>query len=428
MPRPFTRACAFALTCLFMIGPEPTRAQVRFGHGGGHAPHRLMLERVVMLMRHGVRAPLADEAAAGLAVQPWPVWSTPGGSLTPHGQAGVRLLGAYDRARFAAAGLLPETGCAPPGAITIWTNSVERTIASGEAFSDGLAPGCGVTVDHLPLGQPDPLFAWPGPELAGFDARAAAAAINAQTGGAAKIAAASRPALHTLETIVGCDAPLPSTGVAHACDLAAAPGAITVSPDGKGLDVSGPIRIASGAAQVLMLEYLEGLPMDEVGWGRATLAQLTEISRLHALLFEVYSRPAYIAPKVAGPLARRLLALIDGAAPSPAVAVIVGHDDNIAAVTALLETHFQLPGYGDDDPPVGGALMFEVYRDIDRGERYVRLVYEAQTPDQLRDLAPLNLDHPPALQTLPLPLCARRSPDICRLGDFRAALTRKLSS
>jgi 4-phytase/acid phosphatase len=405
-----------------------TRAQARFGHGGGHAAQRLMLERVVMLMRHGVRAPLGDEAAAGLAVQPWPVWSTPGGVLTPHGQAGVRLLGAYDRARFAAAGLLPSTGCPQPGAIAIWTNAVERTIASGEAFSDGLAPGCGVRVDHLPLGQHDPLFAWPGPELAGFDARAAAAAINAETGGAARIAAASGPALHTLETLLGCNAPLPATGVVHPCDLAAEPAAISASPDGKGLDVSGPIRTASGAAQVLMLEYLEDLPMNEVGWGRASLAQLTEISRLHALLFEVYSRPAYIAPKVAGPLTRRLLALIDGAAPSPSLAVIVGHDDNIAAVTALLATHFQLPGYGYDDPPVGGALMFEVYRDVDRGARYVRLVYEAQTPDQLRGLAPLDLAHPPAMQTLPLPLCARRAPDLCRLDAFRAALKRKLAS
>jgi 4-phytase/acid phosphatase len=406
-----------------MFGPAAASAQSRLGHDGGYAPRRLILERVVMLMRHGVRAPLADEAAAGLAVQPWPIWSTAGGFLTPHGQAGVRHLGAYDRARFAAAGLLPATGCPPSGAIAIWTNAVERTIASGEALAEGLAPGCGVRVDHLALGQPDPLFAWPGPDLPGFDARAAAAAINAETGGAAKIAAASGPALHTLEAILGCDTP----GVAHACDLAAAPAAISASPDGKGLDVSGPIRIASGAAQVLMLEYLEGLPMGEVGWGRATLAQLTEISRLHALLFEVYSRPTYIAPKVAGPLARRLLALIDGAAPSPPVAVIVGHDDNIAAVAALLDTNFQLPGYGYDDPPVGGALMFEVYRDIDRGERYVRLVYEAQTPDQLRDLAPLDLDHPPALQTLPLPLCARRSPDMCRLDAFLAALTRKLS-
>jgi len=413
--------CAAWLVCVMTLGLAAGMAQARPGHRLG-VRQGLVLERVVMLIRHGVRAPLPDEASATPSAEPWPVWSTPGSYLTPHGRDGMRLLGAYDRARYAAAGLLPSSGCPAPGTIAIWANSVERTIASGEALAEGLAPGCGLQVDHLPLNQHDPLFAWAGPETPGFDAQTAVAAINAETGGAARIAATSGPALETLETILGCKAPRVTPG----CDLAAQPAAIKVSPDGRSIDVAGPIRVASGAAQVLMLQYLEGFPMDRVGWGRASLDQITQVSRLHALLFEVYSRPAYLAPRVARDLARRLMDLIGG--DGPALSIIVGHDDNIAAITALLGANFQLPGYGYDDPPVGGALIFEVYRQPGRGARVLRVLYQAQTPDQLRNLQPLDLAHPPALQSLTPKGCAQAPTGLCRLRDVMANLNRKLAT
>jgi len=419
--------------CVMMFGLMAGAAQARPGHGLGLGADRggrgLELEHVVMLVRHGVRAPLPDEAATTPSAQPWPVWSTPGSYLTPHGREGMRLLGAYDRDRYAAAGLLPSSGCPAPGTITIWSNSVERTIASGEALAEGLAPGCGLKVDHLALDQHDPLFAWAGPETPGFDAPAAVAAIDAETGGAARIAAPYRPQLETLETILGCNTP----GAAHPCNLAAEPAAIKVSADGKSIDVAGPIRAASGAAQVLMLQYLEGFPLDQVGWGRASLDRITEVSRLHALLFEVYSRPSYIAPRVARDLARRLMDLIGhevgpGGRSKPVLSIIVGHDDNIAAMTALLGANFQMPGYGYDDPPIGGALIFEVYRQPGRSERFVRVVYQAQTPDQLRYLQPLDLAHPPALQVLRLKDCSDTQTGLCRLSDVMTILSRKLAT
>jgi len=411
------------LACITACALATSVAEAKPGHGLGtdRVGRGLKLEHVVMLVRHGVRAPLSDEASTTPSVQPWPVWSTPGGFLTPHGREGMRLLGAYDRARYADAGLLPSSGCPAPASISIWSNSVERTIATGEAMAEGLAPGCGLKVDHLALDQPDPLFDWAGPQTPGFDAPTAVAAIDAETGGVARIAAKSGPALDTLEAILGCKAP----GVAHPCDLAAEPAALTVSSDGKSLDVTGPIRVASGAAQVLMLEYLEGFPMAQVGWGRASLDQITQVSRLHALLFDVYSRPSYLAPRVARDLARRLVDALGRE--EPALSMIVGHDDNIATVTALLGANFQLPGYGYDDPPVGGALIFEVYRRPGRDERYVRVLYQAQTPDQLRNLQPLDLTHPPALQVLKIKSCSHPQTGLCRLQEMMAILSRKLA-
>jgi 4-phytase/acid phosphatase len=399
-------------------------------------PKPLVLERAVMLVRHGVRAPLPDEALAP-HVSPWPQWSTPGSFLTPHGAEGMRLLGIYDRARYAAMGLLPTQGCPASGDIVIWANAVERTVASGDALAQGLAPGCGVGVAHLPLGRQDPLFAWPGSDLPNFDAAAAVAAITAETGGAAKLAGPYRGAITILQVILGCDAPAAGVApLAPPCNIAGTPASIAVSADGRGIDLSGPIRITSGTAQVLMLEYVEGLPIDQVGWGRATAERLAEVSTLHGLLFDVYSRPPYMAPRVAGALARRLLAAVDGSgadsggaagATAPKLTILVGHDDNIAAITALLGVDFQSAGYGYDDPPIGAALIFEVLRDGATGELYVRTLLQAQTPDQLRDLSRLDLAHPPSIEPLAPAGCVHTDSGLCRLQDFTAMMRRRLA-
>lgn len=46
----------------------------------------LQLEKVVMVVRHGLRAPLADEAPVGtMARQPWPEWQVRESYLTERG-------------------------------------------------------------------------------------------------------------------------------------------------------------------------------------------------------------------------------------------------------------------------------------------------------------------------------------------------------
>lgn len=381
----------------------------------------LRVERVVMLFRHGVRAPLPGEAAEALAVQPWPKWSTPPGELTSHGREGMRLLGAYDRQRLAAQGLLPAAGCPAEGQIVIWTNTAERTVASGEALAEGLAPGCGLKVGHLAQEGDDPLFYPIEAKLEPFDARVAAAAINRQIGGAAKLAAPYAEEIRMVETILGC-----AQASARSCALADQPGAVQVSSDGQGLDLTGPLSVVSGTAETFLLQYAEGLPLDQVGWGRASRERLTRISRLHALPFEVYSRADYMAPRAGALLGRRILAALT-AQDGPKATLLVGHDDNIAAVTSLLGVHFQVPSYGYDDPPVGGAFGLELLRDRRTGARYVRAFYQAQTLDQLRTLEPLDLKRPPSVQAAPVKDCAIGASALCRLDDFVTIMVGRLA-
>jgi 4-phytase/acid phosphatase len=380
----------------------------------------LKVERTVMLFRHGIRAPLPGEAAVdAYAHPPWPVWSTPPSLLTPHGREAARLMGAYDRQRLSGLGLTASRGCPAPGAIAIWTNTAQRTIASGEAFADGFAPGCGLAVGHQPLDTEDPLFHPVEAKAVEFSGAEAAAAVVAETGGPAALVAPNAGKIREMERVLGCDRAQP------ACDIASAWTGLAPSAKGDGLVLDGPISILSGTAQVFMLQYAEGLPLDQVGWGRASPRTLEEVSRLHALLFDIHARPRYMARRIGGPMARRISAIL-ASKDAPPVNVFVGHDNNIAALASLIGAHFKMDGYGQDDPPIGGALELQVL--VDRqGRRFVAAFYEAQTPDQLRRLVPLSLANPPMRHALAL-ACQASGSGPCRLDDFLAALDRRLKA
>jgi len=327
-------------------------------------------------MRHGVRAPIIGEAPAGtLTGDPWPTWPVPPEDLTPHGARALQILGQSDRSWFVKLGVLPRNGCPAPGRVRIWTNTAQRTIASGEAFAEGLAPDCGLVVDHLKAPEVDPLFE---PLRAGttpFDPTAAIASIQAYTGGVDRLAKRLKPELDELDRLLNCGAP-------EGCQPHA-PSSVKASADGRGIDLSGPIRDASGTAQVLLLQYAEGLSPSPSAWRGIDPAALRRVGALHAALFDVFTRPPYMTARQAGPLARRVLNALEG--PEPGVEILVGHDTNVTALAAALGVELEAPGYATGDVPPGGALILMSL--VDRtGRHSVKIYYQTQSPSALRRL------------------------------------------
>ena len=376
------------------------------------------VDRMVILYRHGLRAPLDSEIGAKeYSSDPWPVWSTANAQLTPHGRAALRLMGGYDRAWFTALGLFGAAGCPGADTLDIYTDSDDRSIGSGHELREGLAPGCQIQTRHKPLDVPDLAFTAGAPGAAPFDAKAAVASINRYTNGSpATLVEQTRPETRVLETILGCRDTAKTDGQ---CDIAAVP--TDLHADDSGIQFSGPIMITSGTAEVLLLQYAEGMPMSQVGWGRADPAKLAEVSRLHALLFDVFDRSPYMARRTATEMAPRIRDLLTGGE-APKVTLFVGHDNNIAALTSLLGASFHIPSYGRDDPPIGGGLGFELLTNTKTGKRFVRVFYQAQTLDQMRDLSPLSLASPPAMQVLS-PTCAKGPAKLCPLDELADLFT-----
>jgi 4-phytase/acid phosphatase len=154
-------------------------------------------------------------------------------------------------------------------------------------------------------------------------------------------------------------------------------------------DLAGPISIGSTVSQTLLLEYLEGMPMSDVGWGRVTRDQIERLLVFHPVKFRYENGPRLVARRAAGPLMTRMLGALNGNADAPRLTLLFGHDTNIADVGSLLGIEWHAASYPAGDIPPGGALGFELLVD-GQGHRFVRAFFRAQTMDQLRNQEPLD--------------------------------------
>ena len=372
----------------------------------------LVTERAVMTIRHGIRAPLDGEVPEGTrTAAPWPAWPVAQSRLTPHGLAALETLGRVDGDLWRGRGLIVAAGCPAPRSVRIWANNADRTIESGAAYLRGFAPGCDLSVGHRPRDEVDPLFEPMRVGATDFDAHAAVAAINRYTGGMAALAARHRAGFALLDKTLGC-APR-----AVGCVPAAAP-LVRASGDGRGVDLIGPIRATSGVAQVLLLEYLEGLPPTSVGWGRADVATLRQLGALHAALFDVFTRSPYMAAHQSAVIGRDILKTLADPAGAK-FTLFVGHDTTVTALAAALNVNLSAPGYAVNDVPPGGALLIEKLRDTDSGATFIRLSYRTQSPQELRHGGKAVKETP-----IVMPGCGAR---LCPEARFRQMLTMRLA-
>ncbi len=359
------------------------------------------LERVVVIMRHGIRPPTkAEPLPAGEAQQPWPAWDVNWGYLTAHGTQAVAKVGDFDRATYA--GLLGKA-CPAAHDVRVVADSDERTVKTAEAYAGAMFAGCTVPVEHLAEGQKDARFSADG------DIDPAAALASAQSalppGGLPAIDAQYADELKALTRILGCTQP--------ACDLSQQPATLDAA---KGhLKLGGGLNTASTLAEILALEYAEGKPMSEVGWGRTNRGEIADLLRFHSLEYIMTARPKALAQSGAKALlgeVRRGLFATDTAR----YTVLVGHDGNIAHIGGALDLHWQGGDFAQDDPPPAGALIFELWRD-GKGGKHVVVRFRSQTLDEMRNLTPLTKD---ASKALALPQCGGATS--CDAKVFEAVL------
>ena len=383
------------------------------------ATPELKLERVVMLMRHGIRPPTkAQPIPAKYSPMAWPRWSVGPGLLTQRGAKGIALLAAADRAYFIDARLLPASGCPATGQVTVRASKVPRAIETAKAWSKSLLPGCGLIVRQPAKGAPDPLFHILDNQPAWFDGHRAyeGALAQAPNGGLAAQANELAPQIQRLESILGCAPP--------ACDLGKESTTLVERPHGRP-EFQGPLDAASTASETLLLEYVEGMPMSEVGWGRVSRGEIERLLVFNSIKFNYVDRPSYIAQAAAGPLARAILEALSARAGSR-ITLLAGHDTNLADLGGLLGMHWHAASYPADAVPPGSALGFELLSD-GNGRQIVRAFFRSQMMDQLRNLEPLSSANRPYREYVDIPGCGSAEDALsCDLPTFTKIVEARL--
>lgn len=349
------------------------------------------LERVVIVQRHGVRPPTStNQALAAYAEKPWPAWPVAAGELTPHGAETVRLVGRTLRRAYRGR-VLPADGCPAAGTLLVWADGAdERTRRSGENLAAALSPGCPVKAAWAAPLPRDPIFNGDRSAAAcRSDPEAARAALLAEIGPGGVDTLASRKALERLQAIL---APTACAGGRGTCF--AGEDRVVAGPTGPKLE--GSLAKTASLAEDLLLEYAEGMPRSDVGWGRAgSAADIAAVMPLHERAFQLEFGDRYRASREGAPMARLILAALAGETrpvapqfgPETHLVALAGHDSNLALMRGLFGLAWTLPDEPDATAPAT-ALAFELWKDRTSGARYVRAVIYYATLDQLRTLTP----------------------------------------
>ena len=373
------------------------------------------LERVVVVMRHGVRPPTqANADLAKYADKPWPDWPVAPGELTPHGGETVKLMSDTLRAVYIGEHLLPATGCAKPGEVTVWADGAdERTQKSGEIMAASFAPGCGVKAAWTDEKPRDPIFGGADSNVCKLDADRAKAEMAAALAGPAgqmdtKVATAR------LQAIL---APNACSGGAGMC----------FTDPASQSDHNMVFAPTASLSEDLLLEYTDGKPMSEVGWGRASAADIAAVLPAHERAFAIIRAETQLSASRGAQMARVILGALAGqpvnggpqSGPSLKLLGLAGHDTNLVLMASVFGLSWTLPDQPDGTAP-STALAFELWSD--KGKEYVRPVIFYETLDQLRTLSPSRA------RQLPLTMkdCASGPMGSCPVEEVRQRVEAQL--
>jgi 4-phytase/acid phosphatase len=402
------------------------------------------LKQVIIFGRHAVRTPvMPNNSLNRFSTEQFPVFpNVPGGPplgvsvITPSGAADETILGGYFRAWLINEGLLTTNDTSNANSVYFRANDFPLITDTAKAFWTGMLPAAPVTVDTYTSPANDPLFAAIAAGVALLDNTKAVASVNGRLGNNPQaLAEAYAPELALTRSILFNysvnESPVPPTppGKTDVTDFISNPITVTAG------NASQPVNLGSLAELIpaidpFAMEYADGLPPEEVGWGALTPDGNSQISRLYDLVLDLLYRTPYLArvqsSNVASHIARSLVQAATGnptpgalATPATKVIVLIAANTNITGLAGLLHLDWLLPSYQQDVSAPSGALVFELRQSQSTGELIVRTTYIAQTMDQLRNQTPLTLAAPPASAPVFVPGCSTDNPTFdCSIGKF----------
>jgi 4-phytase/acid phosphatase len=390
------------------------------------------LRMVIVVSRHGVRAPIESETRSSrYNTQPWPAWPVAPGVLTPNGATLMSNMGSFYRQRYADLFRDPQN-CSR--SIFAAANRTERTVSSAQALLKGLAPNCPIEVHVHNAKSLDPLF-----EAAAFSSVAnheeLAAAIRGRLGGDPQWwpSAYQRPLEDLQQILLNCEKQSPCKQSSAAKRLLDDTSTVKAANISDMVVIDGPVSKGADFAENFLLQYTEGLPMAQVGWGRVSRSELNALMAMNTSYHDYVLRTPYFSQIGASNLASHIGATLQQAAdekpltgaigsPQTRFLLLLGHDSNLTWLGGLLHLNWLLPDQPLNATPPGSALVFELHRNVATNRFYLQVYLMSQTLDQMRYRTPVTTGHGPSIAKIFVPDCSTDASNRCPLDQFQKLL------
>lgn len=357
------------------------------------------LEKVVVLSRHNIRAPMADKNSALSKLTPheWFEWTSKPKELSMRGGLLETEMGQYFRKWLASEDFMPENYLPAEGEVKFYANARQRTVATAQYFSSGMLPVANVRIEHqdLSTGQMDPVF---NPQLTFVNDKFRAEALKQTANIYNKTKNDLTRDYALLENVLDMKK-----------SASARNGVDSFNPDdykvifkvNREPEMGGSLKLANTASDALILQYYEEPSADKAAFGHKLNAQQWEqISQVKDIYGDVLFTAPIVAVNVANPLLKEMREelKLDGRK----FTFLCGHDSNIASVLAALDVEeYFLPDAIEKKTPIGSKVVIEKRIGTD-GKEYaaLKLVYLSTT--QLRNFETLTLNNPPKIYPLRL--------------------------
>lgn len=368
-----------------------------------YAQKDLTLEKVTIVSRHSVRAPLETylstlDEMTGDGYR-WTRWSVPGSYLTLRGGALETLFGEYCRLWLDSQDFVLDSTDIYFGA-----SSKQRTIATARAFAAGAFPMMTLTVDYkvtadgkVGYADPDylPLLNDHSVKDGAFNHEAFKAEAYRELG---ELQAPSYTFLEKMLRMKHSDYAR-KRGTAH-FDPYVGVCLDFYDKNGKPLEptMKGGLKDANMASDAFILQYYEMENAKDAAFGRR-------------LSFDDWKKLAYIkdyygdilftkAPIISVNISHCMLKRIQAEMTPEGhkFAFLCSHDSMLSAVLAALRVEpYELPNTIETQTPIGFKLVLEQWAETDNpnSKRYVRARLVYQSTDQIRGMKQMDLDNPP---------------------------------
>lgn len=383
-------------------------------------PDSTELKQVIIFGRHAARTPVATAAEMNsFSTLPFPAFPVSGQAvITPNGTTNETILGNYFRQWLIEEKLLTGNDKADAGFVYVRANNAPLIVDTAQAFVAGLLPASPPTVNTVTA--PDPLFDPIDAGVATLNTKMALAAVNGRLGGNPQALVTAYGAEYAMARSVlfnytAGTTPAPATPAGR-IDVTSLPITLTagnstapVNPGGLG-----PFYMA---IDPFMMEYADGMPMSEVGWGHLDTAGISQIFRVYNELLDLEYRTPYLAKVQSSNLGSHIVRTMVQAAtgntmsgtlgtPTDKIVAILAANTNLAGLAGLFQLDWLVPGDQPDVAALGGAIVFELRQSQRTGEFIVRVAYITQTLDQLRNRTQFTLDAGPANVPVFVPGCS----------------------
>jgi 4-phytase / acid phosphatase len=391
------------------------------------------LKQIIIFGRHAVRTPIAPNSVLNnFSALPYPTFAVPGlAVITPNGRANEIILGGYFRLLLTQEKLLTGNDAADAAFVYVRANNSPLIVDTAQAFANGMLPAASISINTTSTS--DPLFAPVDAGVAELNERMAVAAVNGRLGGSPQSLATAYATEIALVRSVLFHYPVNTTpapaGPAGINDVTAIPISATTGSSTLPVNLGG-LQMIDTAIDPFVMEYADGMPPSDVGWGQLNADGISQVFRLYDRLLDLEFRTPYLArvqsSNMASHIVRSMVQAATGHAmtgtlgtPSDKVITLIGSNTNISGLASLFDLDWLVPGYQADVAAPGGALVFELRQSQTTGEYIVRASYITQTMDQLRSRTALTLTSPPAIAPLLIPGCSIFNATFdCPLEDF----------